>query len=361
MNTELSAKIRKFDRHFPIHAIGRGMMETVELLLKQSGGDVNGRNSNGETPLYTASYGKSLEVVKWLIENGADVNKPARKGYIYSHGWTPLHQVADGGYLDVAKLLIENGADVNKLSDCHSPLLLASQKGNIEIVKLLLENGAEVDKSSKDGIIWTPLFAAVYENQISAAEVLIENGADVNKKVLDSARSGKSPIKDLEKAGTTPLYFAATYKKNQILDLLVENGADVNINCDGNSSLCMAIRTCNVHAVRLLLQHGANVNEKIFNRNLIFMAIRLKQIEIVELLILYGADLEFLPRIVTSESISNLLEIVRLEGWSPENHQKFSFCKQGKIETFFKLHSSSWISKIPKQLIYLVCRKMSLM
>lgn len=52
------------------------------------------------------------------------------------------------GDLELVKLLLENGADVDEVNFIDStPLNIAAQIGNLELVKLLLEKGANVNKS----------------------------------------------------------------------------------------------------------------------------------------------------------------------------------------------------------------------
>lgn len=52
-----------------------------------------------------------------------------------------LFEVARSGDLDLVKTLIENGADIHETSDCGwTPINAASDKGHIEVVKLLLES-----------------------------------------------------------------------------------------------------------------------------------------------------------------------------------------------------------------------------
>ena len=59
----------------------------------------------------TGRHSRSLQgyadVVKVLIENGADMNA------VQKDKWSALHFVAQNGYVDIAKVLIQNGADVN--------------------------------------------------------------------------------------------------------------------------------------------------------------------------------------------------------------------------------------------------------
>jgi len=106
--------------------------------------------------LIEASENGHLEIVKYLLENGADVNQQVEiegSGYEYedeeesiAYSYTALMDASENGHLEVVKYLIQNGADVNTkdFKGCTA-LAQASDKGHIEIVKLLIKNGADVN------------------------------------------------------------------------------------------------------------------------------------------------------------------------------------------------------------------------
>jgi ankyrin repeat protein len=52
---------------------------------------------------------------------------------------------AGEGHLEIVKLLLEHGADVNAKTAYETALHLAAEKGHLEIVKFLLEHGADVN------------------------------------------------------------------------------------------------------------------------------------------------------------------------------------------------------------------------
>ena len=80
------------------------------------------------------------------------MNKIKKMSYL----WTPLNLALDGGHIDIVKLLLEKGADVTvPTQNGRTPLSWAAGKGYEAVVRLLLDNGAEPE--SKDSMDRTPL------------------------------------------------------------------------------------------------------------------------------------------------------------------------------------------------------------
>ena len=90
-------------------AAGFGNLEIVDYLLSD---EVNENPSlarnNNFTPLHAASMNGSTEIVKLLIEKGANVNAQTDP-----QKYAPIHSASFGGHLDTIKVLVENGADIN--------------------------------------------------------------------------------------------------------------------------------------------------------------------------------------------------------------------------------------------------------
>jgi ankyrin repeat protein len=83
--------------------------------------------------------GRSLGIVKGLVESGANVHAQDKLGA------TPLHMAAHIGNVKIVKLLVELGANVHAQAKSGATSLhLATSKGHEEIVKLLVELGGNV-------------------------------------------------------------------------------------------------------------------------------------------------------------------------------------------------------------------------
>ncbi|OUM65003.1 hypothetical protein PIROE2DRAFT_60299 [Piromyces sp. E2] len=116
------------------------------------------------------------KIIKYLIDNGADVNKKNK------HGDTPLIKAIRTWKNDIVKYLIENGADVNKVDkEGNSPLINAYYSENIPIINYLIEDtDVDIDKeNNEEGN--TLLLLACQRGKKNLAKYLIDNGADVNK------------------------------------------------------------------------------------------------------------------------------------------------------------------------------------
>lgn len=119
--------------------------EIMELLLAE-GANVDPIAQDGVNALIKAVFGAlsgsgSLDAVKLLIDQGMDVNYAIEAGD--ANGYTAIMFAVRWGNMDVTKFLISVGADVNIESDENiSPLSIAAEEGYSEIIELLKEAGA---------------------------------------------------------------------------------------------------------------------------------------------------------------------------------------------------------------------------
>ncbi|OEY86541.1 hypothetical protein BIY23_03175 [Wolbachia pipientis] len=184
-------------------------MNVIKFIIK-NGADVNQKNCNGYTPLHLAALQDDEEIVDLLLANNANVHEKDNDGRM------PLHisAVSIGMYKSVAELLLHNGADLDQQDDRgDTPLHLAVGSENELMVKFFLEKGA--NPNQKNGDEYTPLNIAAdrgYKNitgcrgNKNITRLLLYRGADPeirnedNKIALDLAKeSGYTEIANLIK------------------------------------------------------------------------------------------------------------------------------------------------------------------
>ncbi|MDR1695246.1 MAG: ankyrin repeat domain-containing protein [Endomicrobium sp.] len=177
-------------------AITRNKYDMAKILI-ENGADVNavvpvfeGLGIGGYTVLssaLTAYPEPDADIIKFLLEKGADVNKSD----INDYGFVPLiHSVISFGGneqtgLEIVKLLTDHGADVNKTDKKSGtpPLVwaIAAHRGNaLDIIKILVDNGADINFKDKNGM--TPLLYAAKSSSFEICKYLIGKGADTAAK-----------------------------------------------------------------------------------------------------------------------------------------------------------------------------------
>ena len=105
-------------------------------LLHFAGADINVRG-NCCMPLYLAAGEGRLDVVRYLLDEGADVN--AREKF----GHTPLAEAVYYGHVPVIKELVFRGADLNVLGDGGTALDIAISRNNTAAADLLRHHGGK--------------------------------------------------------------------------------------------------------------------------------------------------------------------------------------------------------------------------
>uniref|UniRef100_A0A6P7GCT2 Serine/threonine-protein phosphatase 6 regulatory ankyrin repeat subunit C-like n=1 Tax=Diabrotica virgifera virgifera TaxID=50390 RepID=A0A6P7GCT2_DIAVI len=353
-------------RIWPLHRATkcRSLCDVQQLV--EGGALINEMDYDGCTALHIAVHSKLTDIVKYLVEKGADVN-----AIEVTRGRSPLHYATFNNDLELVRLLTESGANVQYSStdvDIDMPILFAVEVGNREIVKYYLENGIDVDvKLGKNEM--TPLHIAASRGYIKLVDYLLLNNANVHLKDLQNRSSihhavisGKVKIvHDIIEKGVnindgdifkwTPLYIACRVNYFEIVKLLFKNGAMSNleersrnrcpvnlatkmgrleivkyfiiggVDVNGTTEQCtllhVASRFKQFEIVKYLLENGADVNKKVQGVTPLYVAVDNLCPNVTELLILNGADLKLAE--YEGESILWLaLEAVR--AYEPRNH-----------------------------------------
>jgi ankyrin repeat protein len=98
------------DERLMIKAAKAGEVAAIARLLTLDKGLINARDKDGSTPLHCAAWKGHAEVVKILLDAGAEVNARSQNEH---YGDTALHAAAHGNQKDVVRILIARGADLN--------------------------------------------------------------------------------------------------------------------------------------------------------------------------------------------------------------------------------------------------------
>ena len=215
----------------------------------------------------------NVEVLKYLVSQGVDVNATT------AHGWTPLHYAARYNSVNVAAYLVSLGVDVNAQNDQgKTPLYVAAEKNDsVDILAYLVSQGADVN--AKDQYGRTPLHKAALYNSVEVVAYLVSQGADVN------AKNDK---------GETPLHIAAYEGHLEVVQFLISQKADINAKINyGFTPLYGAVEKGHLEVVRFLVSQGADINMKTdyFCSTPLHWAARGGHLEVVQFLISQGADI----------------------------------------------------------------------
>ena len=161
--------------------------------------------------LLTAARGGQAEIVRTLLDEGADVN--AARG----DGLTALHLAAEGGHRAVAESLVAAGAaiDAGTRIGGYTPLQMAARGGHGAVALRLLEAGADPNARTTNTGVTALHLAAGATGGRSAVTALLDHGAD--------------PDARERSAGQTPLIFAAAANRAAAVTTLLAAGADPGI------------------------------------------------------------------------------------------------------------------------------------
>lgn len=128
-------------------AINSGNLECIKFLADRFPSCKTQPQRNGCPPLTLAASGGYTEVVTWLMQNGMDINEQFDcSDSRFVRSWFALIEAVMFNKLDMVKFLLENGADPNLQTEHgSSALLTAAEHKSFAIVELLVEKGAKYD------------------------------------------------------------------------------------------------------------------------------------------------------------------------------------------------------------------------
>ncbi len=227
-------------------AVQKKDFTSAEMLLK-AGSKIDFPNTKGLTPLMLAAWQDDLPMVKFLINQGADVTRTT------SNHENALSIALLKGYKDVSEALLATGKvmlpstgvdpSLLKTTATRTPLILAVWRGEKDIVDLLILQGADVNATDTEG--QTPLSRAAWRGNLDIVARLLKAGARVN--------DGLNPEK------TSPLILAAGNGHEAVVNRLIqEYGSHEKFPRVFDKALAEAIANGHGPVAKLLLNAGAS-------------------------------------------------------------------------------------------------------
>jgi uncharacterized protein len=270
----------KPDEYYNLELFAQGMRDTkifgferISSLL-ESLSDVNTQIDEGYTLLMHAVNSNRIEVVKLLIEKGADPNiRNDDEGFA-------LEYAASGGFVELYNYLLpltdptlqeeaSNGLEdgirrrrILEKEDVLNEFDSFVKQGNVEVVKQMVANGFDIDEYRIAGTALSgQIYWCIVSGDFTPVITLLDAGADVN---LDNIQSITYLM------GTVGYSCDEKLKETtrRMVSLLLSYGANVNARSSsldrdsGATALMLAARSGDIQIAQMLLDNGADPNLK---------------------------------------------------------------------------------------------------
>ncbi|KAL8686847.1 MAG: hypothetical protein Q9218_006823 [Villophora microphyllina] len=222
-NTEIQRNLQK--------ATSVGQQDMYEKLMLDPGSMLDNIDHQYSSSYFdsfkeTVQSQQRLDAIKLLIKD--------RKGK--QNRKTALHRAAWSGHVEIVRYLIGKGADMEAQDAWDTTALHgAAWRGHLEVMKILLEKGASTNVQDFAG--GAALHFAAHAGQEKAIRLLLDHSANINARAR-FRYTGIRSTKPRCTSGRTPLHEAAWMGRNGVIRLLVDNGADVG-SLDDNGQMAL--------------------------------------------------------------------------------------------------------------------------
>ncbi|KAK1759861.1 ankyrin repeat-containing domain protein [Echria macrotheca] len=339
---------RDNDGNTPLHlACKEGNLDTASRLCK-SNAHMNAWNEFGRSALCEAVLSRSVALVKFLIDHGAELNQPSflknkrndsdgRELRVFTplqaasgldsvvmidllvnagakldclNGWgeSALHVAASGDAAEAAEHLLALGCDPDLRDNSgHTPLLVACiVKKGTDILDVLYQHDVDINVKGEDDVGWSGLHWAARNGNAETLGWLLKKGACVDargkkmppplhlaaqeghRECCEALLNSGADLEAVDDFGLTPLGLAVRHGHPEVCDLLIFRGASLAgfPEDDHLSLLQSACARGHMAVARLLLSHGARVDEaNSLGHNAVDIALLNDNMEMAEMLL----------------------------------------------------------------------------
>ena len=268
-------------------ATKNGLLEITKYLVDE-GLEVNATNHRGETALITArpQYG----IIELLVSLGGDVDKRTSQG----HRPNAVERYINLEHFEIVRFLLTK----SKMTP-YKGLLQAAKKGNLEIVKLLIDHSVPLNHPFYTKLGTTPLLLAVRIKYWAVVEYLLRHGAALY----------------VPKDNQSLLIKAAAANAVEVVQLLLDMKMEVNVTDKNNwNALMHATNKGHLDMITLLIEQGANIHQISRNDNETALSLALSnaRMDLYDLLNSYGAQATEL----SEKHYKRLIRKIRLQNFS---------------------------------------------
>ncbi len=299
---------------YPLHiAVIRGDVKIAEILIVL-GAKVDNKDISGKTALRYAVDRKQADMVKMLVDRGADP-------FVADVGGTSPAQVALQSDINILDAMFNSKNINNTGPDGRTILHYAADALMPKEVDMLLSKGASVqikDKADRTALD----LVLLYPDKIEAAQIaekLILKGANPSFPEFSwFAATVRAPDYNAVRFsnGNTPLHEAISRYQSGFALFLLLNKIDPDLkNLNGEAPLHLAVKSGYVEGARLLLQNRANPDILDTNQNtpLHLTIPPARRLEMVKLLLSYKAN----PALMDNQGNTPLHKAV-MQFYAPE-------------------------------------------
>jgi len=209
----------------------------------------------GDTPLLTAISFDDLELVRFLLDHGADPNVTVEDGYTCL--LSAVESDADAS-VDIVARLIAAGADIHQTGiNGWTPLHLAAARGHAEKTRRLIDAGANVNQRTEIDANETPLMEAAFAGKPATVQLLLDHGADPS---MCETIQNRTPLEIARNAAAGPDPQVYKFLKEESIEVDVdEMFTDMDLSAEEMAAIRQAV--ANVDLAENYLQNSKQLAE----------------------------------------------------------------------------------------------------
>lgn len=332
-----------------LDAIEADDVDIVRQLISENKAEVNTLLDESSI-LGHAALHKSLMTVKFLVAAGAAINLPFEKYYDID---PPLLDAIEDGNLEIIRFLVESGADVNAVRGGVCALEIAANNGLEDIYAFLLPlTHPSLVKKTEEILPEGRYYKHKRESLLKGEKQLFESVRRTDLKNIEKLILQKVNVNIMDERGYTPLMYAVEKRKFSSTQILLNAGADPNFVA---RTIILAVGSNDPSLIQLLIKAGVDLNIQCNGMSVFTPIVNLPHKsckEIIELLVKAGANIDqrddygnSLLMLATYKGREDIIQILMNNGASKhhlKNIELLMAAEKGNLDQVIDLlHSES--------------------